>query len=88
LFTVPVPVTVPVLDPVTVKVEQRYLAGYEIPEGWLGKFGQNGELQKQGFTHYISISEDFVSTKVCKMRDGNWSCDTVTIIGLRKWEGE
>lgn len=83
---IPKPCPSPVLEPVTVTVEQRYPAGYEIPEGWLGKFGQNGELQKQGFTHYISISEDFVSTTVCEMRDGNWNCDTATIIGLRKWE--
>lgn len=83
---IPKPCPSPVLEPVTVTVEQRYPAGYEIPEGWLGKFGQNGELQKQGFTHYISISEDFVSTTVCAMRDGNWNCDTATIIGLRKWE--
>jgi hypothetical protein len=75
---IPKPCPPPRLDPVTVTVEDIYGAKPKILEGHEAKFGKVCQLQKQGFSHFISVDP---GNPVTLIQSNNAS----TRICLRKW---
>ncbi len=77
---IPKPCPPPVLDPVTVTVEECYGVMPTIPDGYEAKFGRVDVLAPQGFG--AAIKFDFKST----IADINLFPRNQHVIGLRKWE--
>jgi hypothetical protein len=84
---IPKPCPAPVLDPVTVTVEDIYPAGYKIHNGYEARFDRVDDLKRLDFPQYIPTCFTGPAGSVWRWDQGDCMGHDYRI-GLRKWEGK